>query len=86
MKFQWELIWDNNEIKIAQYFEATYRAKIFGGWLIRHETCCDYQYQNHGCDNNDYAAKDLYVDEEGYQKIKNTISFIPDSNHEWEVD
>lgn len=44
MKIEWEEIYSNSGHKDICYYEATYRANVVGGWLIRHETCNDYQY------------------------------------------
>lgn len=41
MKFEWEEIWNNENVFSYDWWEATYRAKVPGGWLIKHETAHD---------------------------------------------
>lgn len=55
MRFEWE------EIKNLSSHK-TYRAKVFGGWLVSTES---------------------YL--EGERKSESLV-FIPDSKHEWEID
>lgn len=40
-RFEWEQIYNNGCEPGEDWFEATYRAKVPGGWLIRHEICCN---------------------------------------------
>jgi hypothetical protein len=83
MIIEWEEIYSNSEIGSALFYEATYRASVIGGWLIRHETCCDYQYAcTTSCENN---PSHRHIDEEGYQNVRNTITFIPDPTGRWGV-
>jgi len=82
IKLLWEEIYNNSEIKSCSYFEATYRAQVNGGWLIRHETCCDYQYACvDDCEDN---PTHRHIDEEGWQNIRNVITFIPDPGYLWD--
>jgi hypothetical protein len=83
MKFEWQEIYNNSEIKSSPYFEATYRAKVHGGWLVKHETFCDYQYEDKVFDETNLRR---FIHDEGYQDIKNVITFISDPNHEWTID
>lgn len=83
MKFEWEEIYNIGH-SASPFFEATYRAKVIGGWVIRHETGCNYQY---GCsDNCEDHPSHVHVNEEGYQDIKNTITFISDPEHKWTIE
>jgi hypothetical protein len=82
MKLVWEEIYNNSNVENISFFEATYRAKVIGGWLIRHETCVDYQY---GCsDRCEDNPSHRHINEEGYQDIKNVIIFLPDSCNKWD--
>lgn len=81
IKFEWEEIYNNEKTSQSPFYEATYRAKVFGGWLIRHEVSCDYQFES-SCDLNE---NDRFISEEGYQKIENAIVFIADLNHRWKI-
>ncbi len=76
--FSWEVIYEDST---GAYFESTYRAKVIGGWLIRHETCNDYQYGSFPGEES--SAR--YVNEEGWQNVSNVITFISDPNHEWSI-
>lgn len=70
---KWEEIYDSTNEPGTIYYQATYRAKVHDGWLIRHETCTNYKYPH---EEND-------VEEEGYQDVSNTITFMPDAQHLW---
>lgn len=73
---KWEEIYNSCEEPGTVNFQATYRAKVPGGWLIRHETMCNYQY----------VSEENQIDEEGYQETANTITFMPfDANHSWDI-
>lgn len=78
MKFDWVLIYDNSHLKQCAFYEATYRAKVKGGWLVRHEVLTDYQCP--------IESENRYVDEEGFQNVNNVMAFVADPNHEWEID
>lgn len=82
MKIEWEEIYNNIHIENKTHLEATYRARVYGGWLIRHETLCDYHYENDH-DVEDQKLLHRYIHEEGYQNVKNNIIFVPDRNHFW---
>lgn len=85
MKIIWEEIYNNSHIEHCSYYEATYRDKVIGGWLIRHETCCDYQYDNL-TDEENVKIVCKWIEEDGYQNVKNSLIFIPDRSHKWEFD
>lgn len=55
MTFEWELIFDGA-------YDHTYRAKVIGGWLVRH--------RDHWGDN----------------EVSTPMTFIPDAQHEWEIE
>lgn len=76
-KIKWEIIYDNSE-EPGNYWEATYRSKIIGGWLIKHEIFYDYQY--FGNDNNHKEIGEEWI------KKELSIVFVPDHNHEWEIE
>jgi hypothetical protein len=80
MKFEWQEIWNNQDgHKIENqpdWFEATYRAKVIGGWLVRHVTC--YLY--------DYPDGDKGPLEEGWSKRNSEITFVSDEKHEWNIE
>lgn len=82
MKFQWEDIYDNSLDDDSSYFEVTCRAKVIGGWLVRHETFCDRQY---GCRECDIHKVHQHIDKEGYQNVRNVITFVNDPKHEWTI-
>ena len=84
MKITWEEIYNNSSIKNCSYFEATYRAKVIGGWLIRHETCSDYQYSCLDSCGDNPSHPHGHIDEEGYQDVKNEIIFLRDPTHMWD--
>jgi hypothetical protein len=75
IKFKWEEI-ENNDYEQDSSRQLTHRAKVIGGWIIRHETKTDYKYMDDSVDG---------VDVEGYQTITNDLIFISDPNHEWEI-
>jgi len=53
------------------------RAKVFGGWLVK-----AYTHIEHA----------TYIGEQGYwardqsQEMQITMTFVPDVNHEWEIE
>lgn len=67
VELQWEEIKNNH----GNYI---HRAKVFGGWLIKHLDNA-YSYIDEGYDK--LTAKT------GYQ-WRTSITFIPDANHEWQ--
>lgn len=78
MKFEWEEISNNSDKKGENWWESTYRAKVIGGWLIRHE--CAYEYIYH-------LKKDLTHDiEEEWNKRNHSMIFISDPAHLWEIE
>jgi hypothetical protein len=72
MKFEWEIINDSSGSNNI-FWEATYRAKVIGGWLIRFE-CCSDSVANVDDPNADYDIRN------------HNLIFVPDPNHEWKVD
>lgn len=80
-KFIWEEIYCNGELK-CPFYETTYRAKVHGGWLIRHETMFDFQYETH---TEDIAQNTRHIDVEGFQHVNNVMAFFPDQNHQWKI-
>ena len=83
IKFEWEELYSNCEISGTPTFQATFRAKVLGGWLIRHETACDYQYADSQYNEN---SMQKFVHDEGYQDTTNVIIFVADEKHAWEVE
>ena len=83
MKFEWQKIYES-EANINHFCEITYRTKVVGGWLIRHQTFTDYQYPT----NHDVDIKLLrrYVESEGFQCVENVIQFIHDPTHDWKIE
>lgn len=81
MNFEWEEIHNNSHDRNQLYFEETYRAEVVGGWLIRHQVYSDYQYACTDSCEDDPAHR--HIQEEGYQKISHTMTFIRDPKHEW---
>lgn len=75
MKFEWEEI-ANNEAK-NDVWEATYRAKVVGGWLVRHEHYFMYRYW--------LEDESPYEKREGFEKQNQIMVFVPDPNHEWVI-
>ena len=45
MKFEWEEIWVKANTSNSPFYEDTFRAKVKGGWLIRHGVYCNYAYE-----------------------------------------
>lgn len=77
MKFEWEEISNNGENKAESWWEADYRAKVVGGWLVRHEVCHEYTYYG-----DDDVAHDC---SEEWAKRNNTVTFISDPEHVWVI-
>jgi hypothetical protein len=75
MKIIWEDITSKKE-DYKNFVETTHRAKVFGGWLIKHEYFYEdvcFSEQN----SNNSAIKKKYYDR------KHSIVFIPDPAHKW---
>lgn len=68
MQFKWE---EMSAEMPDNYMEITLRAKVFGGWLVRHQTGSKIR-ENEGFD-------DLW------QAVE-TMVFVADPNHEWEIE
>lgn len=62
MKINWEEI-------TTEHGDYLYRAKIFGGWLVK--ITCDVVTQN-----------EYILNQTGFE-WRSSITFIPDANHEW---
>jgi hypothetical protein len=74
MNLGFQIIWEkiyinNNEELMEHHYEATYRARVIGGWLVRHVVA--YRY-----DGN-------VNDDEGWKKREISMVFLPDPNHSW---
>lgn len=41
MKFEWEIIHKKEEV--SEWLDVTTRAKVIGGWLVRHQGASSYQ-------------------------------------------
>lgn len=67
MEFLWESIWNNIE-ENDEIWEETVRAKIVGGWLIKHE-----------------IRFGLHDQEDEWKNVKNSLVFVPDAAHEWQL-
>lgn len=80
MEIIWEEIYNNSHLGSCCFCESTYRTQIPGGWLVRHETCTDYQY---GCGSDCEDNAHRHINEEGWQNISNVITFVPDPKHTW---
>lgn len=83
MKFEWEEIYCSSENIKSAFYEATCRAKTIGGWLLKHTIHNDYQFESSEYDEDKCSR---YIDDEGYQNVTSTLTFIPDPNHEWVID
>ena len=84
IKFEWEEIYHNSKSSTRSYLEYTYRAKVIGGWILKHDTYMDYQYMcMDDCEEN-YSHR--HIDEEGWQNINCTLAFISDPEHKWEIE
>jgi hypothetical protein len=70
MKFEWEEIYTSEDTFHNVYTE-TFRAKVVGGWLIRHQMLVDEERERTF---------------DGWSNCHNSMVFIPDPEHLWEVD
>lgn len=77
IKFEWEEINDHGVSYTQTCALTTWRAKVFGGWLVRYEALMNYRYEN--LEDSDF------IEDEGYQKHRDSMIFLPDPNHEWEI-
>ena len=68
----WEEIYNNGDEPHEMHFEATLRARVFGGWLVRHITC----YRS---DEDELGDTEL----EGWKKREVSMVFISDPNNRW---
>lgn len=66
MKFEWERIGGSND-----NLSATYRVRIFGGWLVNNYTMIETG--NCGEKGNERMGAESMV-------------FVPDQDHLWEID
>lgn len=69
LDFIWYAICDSEDIYHNTYME-TFRVKVIGGWIVRHQMLID-------------AERDKEHD--GWTNCHNSMVFVPDPNHEWEV-
>lgn len=83
MNFEWEEIYNNSGIKSCSFFESTFRAKVIGGWLIRHTTSNDFQYSTDNLEDSEIIR---HIADDGWQNVSSVISFVSDPNHEWEIE
>lgn len=60
-----------HEEVIERSMQSTYRAKVIGGWVLRIESLVD-----------DEREKQL----DGWSNVSNSMTFIPDTHHEWTID
>jgi len=70
MRFIWEEI-NSLENRFGNVYMETFRAKVIGGWIVRQQILLDTEKEE--------------VSEE-WANCHNSMVFIPDPNHEWEVD
>ncbi len=82
MKFEWEEI-SNSSGENGIYYNETFRAKVIGGWLVRVQTYTDYQYRS---SNDETESAIHYLDEEGFVNVTNTMTFVSDLKHEWQIE
>lgn len=66
--FEWEKIHERKKENI--YWFATYRAKVFGGWLVRNFDLTIHPYRDA-----------LNID----QSTSESMVFVPDAQHSWTV-
>jgi hypothetical protein len=52
------------------------RTKVFGGWLVK-----AYEHVEHGT----YVSEQGYFAREQSQEMTVSMTFIPDTNHEWVI-
>ena len=67
MQIIWEEIYNNDDSDELTWWEATYRAKAIGGWIVKHEW---------GKRPHVGEEKDEYLEEMN-------LVFIPDLLHSW---
>ena len=70
MKFEWEDIY-TSEDAFSNIFMETFRAKVIGGWIVSHQILLDEE-------------KKECLD--GWSNAHNSMVFVPDPDHEWEID
>lgn len=71
MKFEWEEIDNNYEtVDSAGVYITTYRSKVLGGWLVKHDL-----FHSNGCNNTKDEWDNAY----------SQLVFIPDDKHEWTI-
>ncbi len=68
MKFEWEII--HKEEERNEWLTCTLRAKVIGGWLVRHSGCSTFK---------SYAQEEFGYGAEG------SMVFVPDIHHKWEI-
>lgn len=71
MKFEWEVI--NKKEKFGEFIDATERARVIGGWLIRSHLVSTFN------------ESDMRSHEIKYCSTMST-QFVHDPNHEWKID
>lgn len=73
MILEWEEVYNNSDERHDLHFECTHRAKVIGGWLIKHSIC----YLNTDDDENDINLT------EGWKRREISMVFLPDPYHDW---
>lgn len=61
------------EIKHENDFHLI-RARVFGGWLVIAE-----------CDTLTGIQRGSYIEQEKGHQFRQTMTFVPDPNHEWNI-
>ncbi len=76
-KFEWEIICvDSGQGENGQHDNLTWRAKVFGGWLVKHDMISTFSSPKDSTyyHKNDYDTK---------FSTTSTMTFVPDLKHEW---
>jgi len=55
MNLEWEEIYRNGDVKEEKWLEATYRAKVIGGWMCLIEVIYDYYSMTNGRNKIDHS-------------------------------
>lgn len=71
MKFNWEKINEKYDDAYDDYWFATYRAQVFGGWLVR-----TFDYTKHKNENSKLMNG----------SSSEAMMFVPDPSHEWTIE
>ncbi len=71
MGFEWEEIYCAED-SMENVFTLTYRAKVFGGWIVRNIVLLAIDHVDNP--NTDY-----------WERANISMVFVPDPKHEWEI-